>query len=46
MKMKNKNHGKGSFDRAKQSAIREGTLNLDLSMDIDWTSSKNEREAF
>jgi len=39
-------HGKGSFERAKQSAIREGTINLDLPMAIDWTLSKDNREAF
>ncbi len=38
--------GKGSFERAKQSAIREGTINLDLPMAIDWTLSKDNREAF
>lgn len=39
-------HGKGPFERAKSSAIREGVLNLDLPIDIDWTPSANDRKAF
>lgn len=41
-----KYHGKGPFERAKKSAIREGTNNLDLPMIIDWTPSVNDREVF
>lgn len=41
-----KYHGKGPFERAEKSAIREGTINLDLPIAIDWMPSENDREAF